>query len=330
MNFLVGEVVRLFDGSLDSGSDYLDIFNIKVGFIASDMELPASGIFDLEFMRNNNIASDNTVRRIIGDAYFNLLTSDVSNKSITDYRPDIYWCSNGRIYSLDTEILGNIFVYCNGKRLNTVNSTGIVVGLPDDIEHSLSDPYLWAMKMGSVYLAFDGEISVICNGYNIASQEFDRVYWELKYSFMTLNADAMSILLKNYVNCEFNGDYFIYNNKVCLFNNCTNNPFRPPLVIGSELKGSLILPSGCLYAGAILDSFIRDDIDCIVFPESIRYCNKNLISVGNKTKEFYFSSKTDKETIAEVLGINTLFVIGDDFISDLNKLLDGSRKVYLY
>jgi hypothetical protein len=324
-------VVRLFDGDLEISSIDLEMFNIKVGFTASDMELLVSDIFSLEFMRDNNIGSDNTVRRIIGDAYFNLLTSDISNKSITEYRPYLYWCSNGRIYSsLGDEILGNIFVYCNGKRLNTVNSTGVVIGLPNDIEHSLLDPYLWAMKMGSVYIVFDGEISVMCDNYNITSQEFHRVYWELKYSFMTLNADAISIILKNYVNCEFNGDYIIYNNKVCLFNNCTNNPFRPPLVIGSELKGSLILPSGCLYAGAILDSFIRDDIDCIVFPESIRYCNKNLISVGNKTKEFYFSSKTDKETIAEVLGINALFVIGDDFISDLNTLLDGSRKVYLY
>lgn len=320
----------LVDDDLEISSDYLDIFNIKVGFTASDRELPVSDVFDLEFMRNNNISSDNTVRRIIGDAYFNLLTSDVSNKSITEYRPGIYWCSNGRIYSLDTEILGNIFVYCNGKRLNTVNSNGIVIGLPNDIEHSISDPYLWAMKVGSVCIVFDGDVSVMCDNYNITSQEFHRVYWELKYSFITLDTDAMNILLKNYVNCEFNGDYFIYNNKVCLFNNCTNNPFRPPLVIGSELKGSLILPSGCLYAGAILDNFIRDDIDCIVFPESIRYCNKNLISVGNKTKEFYFSSKTDKETIAEVLGINTLAVTGDDFISDLNTLLDGSRKVYLY
>lgn len=330
MNFLVGEVVRLVDGDLDSGSIDLEMFNIKVGFTASDMELPVSDIFSLEFMRDNNIGSDNTVRRIIGDAYFNLLTSDISNKSITEYRPYLYWCSNGRIYSLDTEILGNIFVYCNGKRLNTVNSTGIVIGLPKDIDAGLLDSYLWAMKMGSVYIVFDGDVSAICNNYNITSSDFKRVNWELKYSFITLDAYAMNILLKNYVNCEFNGDYIIYNNKVCLFNNCTNNPFQPPLVVGSELKGSLILPSGCLYAGAILDSFIRDDIDCIVFPESIRYCNKNLISVGNKTKEFYFSSKTDKETISEVLGINTLFVIGDDFISDLNKLLDGSRKVYLY
>ena len=321
----------MVDGDLDSGSIDLEMFNIKVGFTASDRESPASDIFSLEFMRDNNIDSSETVRRIIGDAYFNLLTSDVSNKGITEYRPYLYWCSNGRIYSsLWDEILGNVFVYCNGKRLNTVNSTGIVISLPNDIEHSLLDPYLWAMKMGSVYIVFDGEISVMCDNYNITSQEFQRVYWELKYSFMTLNADAISIILKNYVNCEFNGDFIIYNNKVCLFNNCINNPFRPPLVIGSELKGSLILPSGCLYAGAILDNFIRDDIDCIVFPESIRYCNKNLVSIGNKTKELYFSSKTDKETIAKVLGINALFVIGDDFISDLNKLLDGSRKVYLY
>lgn len=321
----------MFDDSLDIGSIDLEMFNIKVGFTASDEELPVSGVFIPEFMRHKNISSDNTVRRIIGDAYFNLLTSDVSNKSITEYRPDIYWCSNGRIYSsLGDEILGNVFVYCNGKRLNTANSNGIVIGLPNDIEHSLSDPYLWAMEMGSVNIVFDGDVSVMCDNYNITSQEFHRVYWELKYSFMTLNADAMSIILKNYVNCEFNGDYIIYNNKVCLFNNCTNNPFRPPLVIGSELKGSLILPSGCLYSGAILDSFIRDDIDCIVFPESIRYCNKNLVSIGNKTKEFYFSSKTPKETIAEVLGINTLAVTGDDFISDLNTILDGPRKVYLY
>ena len=321
----------LFDDSLDIGSIDLEMFNIKVGFTASGGEIPVSEVFTQEFMRHNNIGSDNTARRIIGDAYFNLLTSDISNKSITEYRPELYWCSNGRIYSsLWDEILGNVFTYCNGKRLNTVNSTGIVISLPNDIEHSLLDPYLWAMKMGNVNIVFDGDVSVMCDNYNITSQEFRRVYWELKYSFMTLNADAMNILLKNYVNCEFNGDYIIYNNKVCLFNNCTNNPFRPPLVVGSELKGSLILPSGCIYAGAILDNFIRDDIDCIVFPESIRYCNKNLISVGNKTKEFYFSYKTDKETIAEVLEINSLVVIGDDFISDLNKLLDGSRKVYLY
>lgn len=106
------EVVRLFDDSLDIGSIDLEMFNIKVGFTASDEELPVSEVFIPEFMRHNNIDSDSTARRIIGDAYFNLLTSDISNKSITEYRPYLYWCSNGRIYSsLGDEILGNIFVY---------------------------------------------------------------------------------------------------------------------------------------------------------------------------------------------------------------------------
>ena len=289
----------------------IDDFEVCVGYYADD--------------KVNSDDGYNT-RKIIGDAYINLLEPDkiyckefISNES--EYR--LFWKDDGSVVS---EKFG-IMQYTKGVfgsdgelyNPNRVPLLAVSANMGNDDISGCS-----AYRKIPIQLKIsDGTLEPIYKSISLTDYK-KGIKNLLNVNYLNISLDAMEKLRTDYCSLELFDKYIVINNGLYIYDTSL-----------CEFSGDIILPSNCRYFDAYYEYKSSNSVKSIVFPKGIEVCSKSVFDkLGYEdVVDLYFSRYTDRSIIANILRLETYdyFDLSEsEFVDYVNKVKENRFNFNFY
>lgn len=315
-----------------TGLDIKD-FEVEAGYWADSVEIPVTGALDECKLKENDINSDCTLRKIMGTVYINLLEFSYKRDNIVSglmENCDMYYCSNGCILIIDDT--GRIYkmyrsVY-ESSSYNKLYSIGLVIS--QRIVHSnlYDDSRELADLLNIVLYIKDDKVMPCLSDIGIN----DGIRYPIfgKCEICALDSNVFETIIGEYVDYRFEGDYIVLNNSTYIFNGIKIHVDANSKWNGRTPSGNVILPNGCKYAYLWDNSTKGNRIESLVFPSSIVNCNTEFFKIPinfSKSRNIYFSSKTSRENILDMLGLDKFDGYADISDNEFLREVNGLKEV---
>lgn len=290
----------------------IEDFEVCVGYYASDIAEYGDG--------------DCTTRKIIGEAYINLLEPDkiyckefISNES--EYR--LFWKSDGSIVSEKFGIMQYTKgVFSSDGELYNPNRVPLIavsanIGNVDIAGHSAYRKIPIQLKIS------DGTLEPTYK--SISLVDFKKAIKNLlNVNYLNISLDAMEKLRSDYCSLELFDKYIVVNNGLYIYDTSL-----------CEFSGDIILPSNCRYFDVYYEHKSSNNVKSIVFPKGIEVCSKSVfdkLGYGDVV-DLYFSRFTDRSIIANILDLKTFdyFDLSESEFADyVNKVKENRFNFNFY
>ena len=259
-------------------------FEVCVGYYAGDITKSSDG--------------DCSTRKIIGDAYVNLLEPDkiyckefISNES--EYK--LFWKSDGSVVSEKFGIMQYTKgVFSSDSELYNPNRVPLLVvsaniGNVDIAGHSTYRKIPIQLKIS------DGTLEPIYKSISLTDYK-KGIKNLLNVNYLNISLDAMEKLRTDYCSLELFDKYIVVNNGLYIYD-----------ISLCEFSGDIILPSNCRYFDVFYEYKSSNNVKSIVFPKGIEVCSKSVfdkLGYGDVV-DLYFSRYTDRNIIENILDLKT-------------------------
>lgn len=259
----------------------IDDFEVCVGYYADD--------------KVNSDDGYNT-RKIIGDAYINLLEPDkiyckefISNES--EYR--LFWKDDGSVVSKKFGVMQYTKgVFSSDGELYNPNRVPLLVVSANMGTDDISGCSAYR-KIPIQLKISDGTLEPTYK--SISLIDFKKTIKNLlNVNYLDIGLDAMEKLRTDYCSFELFDRYIVVNNGLYIYDTSL-----------CEFSGDIILPSNCRYFDVYYEYKSSNSVKSIVFPKGIEVCSKSVfdkLGYGDVV-DLYFSKHTDKCIIADILNL---------------------------
>ena len=260
----------------------IEDFEVCVGYYTSDIAEYGDG--------------DYTTRKIIGDAYVNLLEPDkiyckefISSES--EYK--LFWKSDGSVVS---EKFG-IMQYTKGAfssdgELYNPNRVPLLVVSANMGTDDISGCSAYR-KLPIQLKILDGALEPIYKSISLTDYK-KGIKNLLNVNYLNISLDAMEKLRTDYCSLKLFDKYIVINNGLYIYDTSL-----------CEFSGDIILPSNCRYFDVFYEYKSSNSVKSIVFPKGIEVCSKNVfdkLGYGDVV-DLYFSKHTDRNIIENILDL---------------------------
>lgn len=253
-----------------------------VGYYAGDITKSSDG--------------DYSIRKIIGDAYVNLLEPDkiyckefISNES--EYK--LFWKDDGSLVSKKFGVMQYTKgVFSSDGELYNPNRVPMLV-VSANIGNVDIDGHSAYRKIPIQLKISDGTLEPTYK--SISLIDFKKTIKNLlNVNYLDIGLDAMEKLRTDYCSFELFDRYIVVNNGLYIYDTSL-----------CEFSGDIILPSNCRYFDVYYEYKSSNSVKSIVFPKGIEVCSKSVfdkLGYGDVV-DLYFSKHTDKCIIADILNL---------------------------
>ena len=322
-----------------AGLDVKD-FEVEAGYWADLVEIPITSVLDEYKLKENDISSDYTLRKIMGTVYINLLDFSYRRDNTVVGLADncsMYYCSSGCIIVIDdSKVTYKMYhsVY-ESNSYGKIYSIGLAIGRRKVHSQKYDDSNDLVDLLDIILYIEDGKVIPCLSDVGINDGIRYPIFGQCELCF--LDSYAFKSIVYDYINYRFEGDYIVLNDSTYIFNGIKFNIDLNSKWSGRAPSGNVIIPNGCKYAYLWDNSTAGNRIETIVFPSSIVSCSNEFfkIPIGfAKSRNVYFSSKTSRETILSMLKLNKFNGYADisdeEFIRKINKPTSLSLNISLY
>lgn len=276
-------------------------FEVCVGYYAGDI--------------TKSDDEDYNIRKIIGEAYTNLLEPNkiyckefTSNES--EYR--LFWKDDGSIVSEKFGVMQYTKgVFSSDSELYNPNRVPMLVVSDNIIDGDISDCSAYRKIPIQLKLS-DGKLEPVYK--TVSLIDFKKAIKNiLNVSYLNIDLDAMEKLRSDYCSLELFDKYIVINNGLYIYDTSL-----------CEFSGDIILPSNCRYFDVCYEYKSSNSVKSLVFPKGIEVCSKSVfdkLGYGDAV-ELYFSKCTDRHIIANILGLETY-----DYYDSESEFADYVNKV---
>lgn len=278
-------------------------FEVCVGYYAGDITKSSDG--------------DYSIRKIIGDAYVNLLEPDkiyckefISNES--EYR--LFWKDDGSVVSEKFGVMQYTKgVFSSDGELYNPNRVPMLV-VSDNIGTDDISGCSAYRKIPIQLKISDGTLEPIYKSISLTDYK-KGIKNLLNVNYLNISLDAMEKLRSDYCSLELSDRYIVANNGLYIYDTSL-----------CEFSGDIILPSNCRYFDVYFNFRGRssNSVKSLVFPKEIEVCSKGVfdkLGYGDIV-DLYFSRHTDRSVIANILGLET-----SDYYDSESEFADYVNKV---
>lgn len=259
-------------------------FEVCVGYYAGDITKSSNG--------------DYSIRKIIGEAYINLLEPDkiyckefISNES--DYK--LFWKSDGSVVSKKFGVMQYTKgVFSSDGELYNPNRVPLLAVSANMGNDGISGCSAYR-KIPIQLEISDGTLEPIYKSISLTDYK-KGIKNLLNVNYLNINLDAMEKLRTDYCSLELFDKYIVINNGLYIYDTSL-----------CEFSGDIILPSNCRYFDAYYEYKSSNSVKSIVFPKGIEVCSKSVFDkLGYEdVVDLYFSRYTDRSIIANILRLET-------------------------
>lgn len=287
-------------------------FEVCVGYYAGDITKSSDG--------------DYSTRKIIGDAYTNLLEPDkiyckefTSNES--EYR--LFWKDDGSVASEKFGIMQYTKgVFSSDGELYNPNRVSMLVVSDSNVGGlDINDCSAYGKIPIQLKLS-DGKLEPVYK--TVSLIDFKKAIKNiLNVNYIDIGLDAMEKLRSDYCSLELFDRYIVVNNGLYIYDTSL-----------CEFSGDIILPSNCRYFDVYFEYKSSNTIKSLVFPKEIEVCSKSVfdkLGYGDVV-DLYFSRYTDRSIIANILGLETYdyYDSESEFAGYVNKVKENRFNFNFY
>ena len=289
-----------------NGLDVKD-FEVEAGYWADSVEIPITSVLDEYKLKENDISSDYTLRKIMGTVYVNLLDfSYKRDNTVVGLRENcnMYYCSSGCIIVIDdAKVTYKMYhsVY-ESNSYDKLYSIGLAIGRRKVNTPKYDDSNDLTDLLDIILYIEDGKVIPCLLDVGINDGIRYPIFGQSELCFMDYY--AFKHIIYDYINYRFEGDYIVLNDTTYIFNGIKFNVDSNSKWSGRAPSGNVIIPNGCKYAYLLDNSTKENTIETLVFPSSIVSCSNEFFKIPisfAKSRDVYFSSKTGRETILSIL-----------------------------
>ena len=286
-------------------------FEVCVGYYAGDITKSSNG--------------DYSIRKIIGDAYVNLLEPDkiyckefISNES--EYR--LFWKSDGSVVSEKFGIMQYTKgVFSSDGELYNPNRVPLLAVSANMDNDGISGCSAYR-KIPIQLKISDGTLEPIYKSISLTDYK-KGIKNLLNVNYLNISLDAMEKLRSDYCSLELSDRYIVANNGLYIYDTSL-----------CEFSGDIILPSNCRYFDVYYEYKSSNSVKSIVFPKGIEVCSKSVfdkLGYGDVV-DLYFSKCTDRHIIANILGLETYdyYDSESEFAGYINKVKENRFNFNFY
>lgn len=292
----------------------IDDFEVCVGYYAGDIAKSSDG--------------DYSIRKIIGEAYTNLLEPDkvyckefISSES--EYR--LFWKDDGSVVSKQFGIMRYTKgVFSSDGELHNPNRVPMLVVSDSNIGGlDINDCSAYGKIPIQLKLS-DGKLEPVYK--TVSLTDFKKAIKNiLNVNYPNIDLDAMEKLRSDYCSLELFDRYIVVNNGLYIYDTSL-----------CEFSGDIILPSNCRYFDVYFNFRGRSSssVKSLVFPKEIEVCSKGVfdkLGYGDVV-DLYFSRYTDRSVIANILGLETYgyYDSESEFAGYVNKVKENRFNFNFY
>lgn len=286
-------------------------FEVCVGYYAGDIAKSSDG--------------DYSIRKIIGEAYTNLLEPNkiyckefTSNES--EYR--LFWKDDGSIVSKKFGVMQYTKgVFSSDGELYNPNRVPMIVVSDSIIDGGIGDCSAYRKIPIQLKLS-DGKLEPVYK--TVSLIDFKRAIKNiLNVSYIDIGLDAMEKLRSDYCSLELSDRYIVINNGLYIYDTSL-----------CEFSGDIILPSNCRYFDVYFEYKSSNSVKSLVFPKEIEVCSKSVfdkLGYGDVV-DLYFSRYTDRSIVANILGLEIYdyYDSESEFVDYVNKVKENRFNFSFY
>lgn len=290
----------------------IEDFEVCVGYYASDIAEYGDG--------------DCITRKIIGEAYVNLLEPDkiyckefISNES--EYR--LFWKDDGSIVSEKFGIMQYTKgVFSGDGELYNPNRVPMLAVSANIIDGDISDCSAYR-KIPIQLKISDGTLEPIYKSISLTDYK-KGIKNLLNVNYLNISLDAMEKLRNDCCSLELFDKYIVVNNGLYIYDTSL-----------CEFSGDIILPSNCRYFDVFYEYKSSNSVKSIVFPKGIEVCSKSVfdkLGYGDVV-DLYFSRHTDRHIIESILDLKTsdyYDLSESEFVDYVNKVKENRFNFNFY
>lgn len=277
-------------------------FEVCVGYYAGDITKSSDG--------------DYSIRKIIGEAYTNLLEPDkiyckefISNES--EYR--LFWKDDGSVVSEKFGVMQYTKgVFSSDGELYNPNRVSMLVVSDSNIGGLDTNDCSAYRKIPIQLKLSDGKLEPVYK--TVSLIDFKKAIKNiLNVNYIDIGLDAMEKLRSDYCSLELSDRYIVVNNGLYIYDTSL-----------CEFSGDIILPSNCRYFDVYFEYKSSNSVKSLVFPKGIEVCSKSVfdkLGYGDVV-DLYFSRYTDRSIILNILGLET-----SDYYDSESEFADYVNKV---